>query len=317
MRKAALFDFLQRAPTVPEQMARRVSTTALALIISAQAAVSLLQQQQQLQVEAWGKDSIRVRAAPTSRGVNLHAPGALDAQPPASTAAADLQQPTDGSVPVVSGVLNCTVSSDGRLEFFRTGEESGEPLLAEASVRVFGDTAYTGVSNLTLAFSLSKGQKIWGLGQVESTALDLSGQCQPTAPDNGHIVIPLAHSSTGVSWFLNLPSFGTVCVDAHDKADRQFTWFSRGAFNMDLWVTASGKPATALPQAISSYVEATGKPTPFPAWTTGFWQSKNRYRSTSEVLGIAHEYQRLNIPLSLMIIDEGAWDLLGNEGWGM
>jgi alpha-D-xyloside xylohydrolase len=304
--------------TVPEQMARRVSTTALALIISAQAAVSLLQQQQQqLQVEAWGKDSIRVRAAPTSRGVNLHAPGALDAQPPASTAAADLQQPTDGSVPVVSGVLNCTVSSDGRLEFFRTGEESGEPLLAEASVRVFGDTAYTGVSNLTLAFSLSKGQKIWGLGQVESTALDLSGQCQPTAPDNGHIVIPLAHSSTGVSWFLNLPSFGTVCVDAHDKADRQFTWFSRGAFNMDLWVTASGKPATALPQAISSYVEATGKPTPFPAWTTGFWQSKNRYRSTSEVLGIAHEYQRLNIPLSLMIIDEGAWDLLGNEGWGM
>ena len=150
---------------------------------------------------------------------------------------------------------------------------------------------------------------------MESTALDLSGQCQPTAPDNGHIVIPLAHSSTGVSWFLNLPSFGTVCVDAHDKADRQFTWYSRGAFNMDLWVTASDTPATALPNAIASYVEATGKPTVFPSWTTGFWQSKNRYRSTSEVLGIAHEYQRLDIPLSLMIIDEGAWDLLGNEGW--
>jgi hypothetical protein len=54
----------------------------------------------------------------------------------------------------------------------------------------------------------------------------------------------------------------------------------------------------------------------FPSWTTGFWQSKNRYRSTAEVLGIAREYQRLHIPLSLMIIDEGAWDLLGNEGWG-
>ena len=297
-------------------MARPVCA-ALALIAGAQmAAAAAAQQQQQLKIEPWGKDSIRVRAAPASRGVHLHAPGALDAQPPVSTAITELLQPTDGSAPVVSGVLNCTVASDGRLEFFRTGEEGGEPVLAEASVRVFGDTTYSGVSNLTLSFSLSEGQKIWGLGQVESTALDLSGQCQPTAPDNGHIVIPLAHSSTGVSWFLNLPSYGTVCIDAHGKANRQFTWFSRGAFNMDLWVTASDEPATALPDAISSYVEATGKPTPFPAWTTGFWQSKNRYRSTSEVLGIAHEYQRLDIPLSLMIIDEGAWDLLGNEGWG-
>jgi hypothetical protein len=30
---------------------------------------------------------------------------------------------------------------------------------------------------------------------------------------------------------------------------------------MDLWVTASDTPAAALPHAIRSYVEATGKPT--------------------------------------------------------
>jgi hypothetical protein len=34
------------------------------------------------------------------------------------------------------------------------------------------------------------------------------------------------------------------------------------------------------------------------------------------VLGIAKEDQRLGIPLSMIVIDEGAWDLLGNEGWG-
>jgi alpha-D-xyloside xylohydrolase len=67
---------------------------------------------------------------------------------------------------------------------------------------------------------------------------------------------------------------------------------------------------------MTGYVGVTGKPTPFPYWTTGFWQSKNRYRSTAEVLGIAKEYQRLGIPLSMIVIDEGAWDLLGNEGWG-
>ena len=31
---------------------------------------------------------------------------------------------------------------------------------------------------------------------------------------------------------------------------------------------------------------------------------------------IAREYQRRDIPLALMVIDEGAWDLLGDEGWG-
>ena len=63
-------------------------------------------------------------------------------------------------------MLNCTVAADGRLEFFRAGAEGGAPLLSEASARVFGETSYAGVSNLSLAFSLAPGQRIWGLGQV-------------------------------------------------------------------------------------------------------------------------------------------------------
>jgi hypothetical protein len=34
-------------------------------------------ERQQLRIEPWGQNSIRVRAAPAGRGVNLEAPGAL------------------------------------------------------------------------------------------------------------------------------------------------------------------------------------------------------------------------------------------------
>ena len=263
-----------------------------------------------LRIEPWGKNGIRVRQAPEGRAIYDAAPGALGSSPPIQSPGTPAAGGAGTSV--TNGELDCSVDAEGRLHFSR----GGELLLSEAEVRMFGNTPYSGVSNLSISFALSPGERIWGLGQVESNLVDASGNCYDTAPQNGHIVIPLAHSSKGVSFLLNLPSYGTVCVDAHGKADRRFTWHSRGAFNFDLWVTAAAVGVPALPANMQAYVEATGRPTPFPYWATGFWQSKNRYRSTGEVLGIAKQYRALGIPLSMIVIDEGAWDLLGNEGWG-
>jgi alpha-D-xyloside xylohydrolase len=298
----------------------------------------LLQQQQRLRIEPWGANSIRVRAVPASRSIDPDAPGALSAVPPpappppasstrmasASTQGGGGEEEEEEAGPVSSGVLKCTVAADGRLQFFRLDAPAAIPqqnslLLSENAARTFGHTPYAAVSNLSASFALHPGEKVWGLGQVESDTLDLSGRCLSTTPENGHVLIPLVHLSRGVSMLFNMPSFGQVCVDAHHTKDRRLTWYSRGVLNFDLWVTTGvvgpGAPPQ-LAQALRSYVEVTGKPTPFPYWTTGFWQSKNRYTSTAQIMSIAKEYQRRDIPLSLMIIDEGAWDLLGNEGWG-
>ena len=261
---------------------------------------------QSVRIEPWGQDAVRVRSNPTG-AINLDAPGALgDSAPPM------------GGMGTPSA-LRCAVADDGRLQCFR----GAELLLQEARVRSFTPTKYGGgVWALNASFVLAPGEKVWGLGQTVHNALDNSGRCLQTAPQNGHIVVPLVHSSRGYSLFFNLPSYGEVCIDGHrnatDPRPRLLRWYSRGAFNFDLWVTASAvdSPTPALQAALRRYVEATGKPTPMPAWVSGFWQSKNRYRSCSEVLGIAREYKRLGIPLSVMVIDEGSWDLLGNEEWG-
>ena len=271
------------------------------LALAATTASAPSSSEQTLRIEQWGDNSIRVRASPAGRTIAEDAAGALTSSPLGASGSAESDPSTTGAV---SGALNCTLGDDNILRFFR----GDELLLSESSPRKFGDTKYPGISNLTIAFTLASDEKIWGLGQVITDSLDASGQgCYQTAPNNGHIVIPLAHSSRGVSFFLNLPSFGTVCVDDVGATNRQFRWFSRGAANFDLWVTAAPPTTPALPAALEAYVAATGKPTPFPYWTTGFWQSKNRYRSTWEVLEIAQRYKDLEIPLAMMVIDEGAW----------
>lgn len=48
----------------------------------------------------------------------------------------------------------------------------------------------------------------------------------------------------------------------------------------------------------------------FPLWTYGYWQSKERYKTSKETLGIVEEYRRRGIPLDGIIQD---WQYWGNN----
>lgn len=61
------------------------------------------------------------------------------------------------------------------------------------------------------------------------------------------------------------------------------------------------------------YVKATGTPPSAPAFISGLWQCKLRYRTQQEVLEVAREYRRRNLPLSVMVIDFFHWP---NQGTG-
>ena len=51
------------------------------------------------------------------------------------------------------------------------------------------------------------------------------------------------------------------------------------------------------------YADATGYAPEFPEWATGFWQSKLRYRNQDELMSVAREYKRRDLPLSVIVID--------------
>eukprot|EP00656_Telonema_subtile_P020294 TRINITY_DN21431_c0_g1_i2.p1 TRINITY_DN21431_c0_g1~~TRINITY_DN21431_c0_g1_i2.p1 ORF type:complete len:484 (+),score=73.94 TRINITY_DN21431_c0_g1_i2:115-1566(+) len=79
-----------------------------------------------------------------------------------------------------------------------------------------------------------------------------------------------------------------------------------------MWIatTADSPPHAVSPwqQLQRSYVDATGHSPVWPDWTSGFWQCKLRYSNQSQVMAVANEYVRRNIPLSLMIIDFFSWN---------
>ncbi|MDP4189686.1 MAG: glycoside hydrolase family 31 protein, partial [Bacteroidota bacterium] len=62
--------------------------------------------------------------------------------------------------------------------------------------------------------------------------------------------------------------------------------------------------------AISCMRDLTGQVPMFPLWTYGFWQSKERYKSQDELVGVVNKYRELGVPLDGIIQD---WQYWGNN----
>ncbi|WP_114792672.1 glycoside hydrolase family 31 protein [Niabella yanshanensis] len=54
----------------------------------------------------------------------------------------------------------------------------------------------------------------------------------------------------------------------------------------------------------------TGQVPMFPLWTYGFWQSKERYKTQNEIVGVVKKYRELGVPLDGIIQD---WQYWGNN----
>ena len=68
-----------------------------------------------------------------------------------------------------------------------------------------------------------------------------------------------------------------------------------------------------MDKIVASYRELTGDVPLFGRWAYGFWQSKNRYKSQSELLNIAGEYRAKHIPIDNIVQDWFWWTLKGQH----
>ena len=58
---------------------------------------------------------------------------------------------------------------------------------------------------------------------------------------------------------------------------------------------------------VAGYRELTGAAPLFGKWAYGFWQCKNHYKSQEELLGVAHKYRELHIPVDNIVQDWFWW----------
>ncbi len=68
-----------------------------------------------------------------------------------------------------------------------------------------------------------------------------------------------------------------------------------------------------LDGVIAAYRFLTGKATIAPRWALGLWQSRERYKTQSEILSTVKEFRRRRIPLDNIVLD---WNYWKEDAWG-
>jgi alpha-D-xyloside xylohydrolase len=155
---------------------------------------------------------------------------------------------------------------------------------------------------LTVRFESDPEAQIFGLGQYQQPYLNLKGCELELAHRNSQASVPFAVSSLGYGFLWNNPSIGRV-----SRAKNVTTWTASSTKIMDYWITAGDRPADIL----ENYARATGTVPMMPDWAMGFWQCKLRYQTQEELLGIAREYKKRGVPLSVIVIDFFHWPCQG------
>ena len=157
--------------------------------------------------------------------------------------------------------------------------------------------------HLTMRFeSVDKNEKIYGMGQYQQPWLDLKGLDLELAHRNSQASVPFAVSSLGYGLLWNNPGVGRAVFG---KNIMSFEAYSTKA--LDYWIVAGDTPA----QIEEAYAKAAGTVPMMPEYGLGFWQCKLRYQTQEELLQVAREYKRRNLPIDLIVIDFFHWPKQG------
>lgn len=176
---------------------------------------------------------------------------------------------------------------------------SGEQLLKEnaASFTPFND-AGSSTFNVFQSYTLDKDEAIYGLGQQQAGKMIQRNLVLNMIQGNTDDYIPFFQSAKGygVFWdnysptrFTDNPESTSFKSEVGDCVDYYFMY----------GVNADG--------VIACMRDLTGQAPMFPLWTYGFFQSKERYKTQDELLGVVKKYRELGVPLDGIIQDWQYW----------
>lgn len=261
-------------------------------------------------IKPWGKNSLRVTASKLAK------------MPDENWA---LLEPQNNTEPVINiyedgatiqnGKIRAEINLIGKITFFNHKNE----LILEEYVRnrrdMFGNTCSSleiearefkpiigGDYKLAMRFVSNPDEKIYGMGQYQQSFLNLKGADLELAHRNSQASVPFMLSSLGYGFLWNNPAVGRVNFGKNIT-----TWEAFSSKKLDYWITADDTPA----QIEENYANVTGKVPMMPDYAMGYWQCKLRYQTQEELLEIAREYKRRNLPISVIVVDFFHWPTQG------
>ena len=277
-----------------------------------------------LRIEAWGADSLRVRA--TMDYAFTGKEWALTEKVNGGAAQITVEEVDywvgDGTMDkkekatITNGQMKAVVNFAGVITFYK-----GDKLILQEYFRNYDGTIsresrclklvnreWKGIIggseySLCLKFESNRDEKIFGMGQYQQACMDVKGCVLELAQRNSQISVPFAVSSLGYGFLWNNPAVGRVTFGKN-----YYEWIARSTREMDYWITAADTPK----QILENYTAVTGRAEMFPEDLMGLWQCKLRYRTQEEVLSVARQYQKEGIKIDQIVIDFFHWTLQGD-----
>lgn len=212
---------------------------------------------------------------------------------------------------IKNGKIMAEILADGTVRYLRT--DNGKILLEELWIdkrvnnadllkaRDYKATS-SDLSRVYLYFKAYEGELFYGMGQYANGHFDLKGCVLELAQKNTQINIPFLISTRNYGFIWNNPAIGRA-----ELAKNHTMWYAEATRQINYLILFGETPE----QILKKYTNLTGKAPMLPEWAAGFWQCKLRYRTQKELLNVAREYRRRNLPLSVIVIDFFHWPMQG------
>ena len=258
--------------------------------------------QEQIRIEPWGKDALRVRASigDWREGENW---GLLPCEDRKTVISVD-----GDTASIQNGSITAHIEEDGRISFT---DGKGRLLLREfREVKPFPEIRgrqwqprLGGHFELTARFEAYEDEMLFGMGEYQQDLINLKGATLELAQRCAQASIPFAVSSRGYGFLWNNPGVGTA-----NFGTNMTRWYLRETEALDYWICSGDTPKEIL----RKYMDATGKPPMMPDYAFDLIQSKLRYYNQDQILQVAREYKRRGLKLGTIVIDFIYWTTDGS-----
>jgi alpha-D-xyloside xylohydrolase len=259
-----------------------------------------------LTITVCGDSAIHVVATPSGAVANdSPRPWMLDPQQSCPGAKFQFAK-SEGAVTLTTSALKVSFSlTHGNITY---GDLAGASLLREGGsiprtyepAEVNDEQTY----HVTDRFSPDATEGLYGLGQHQNGMFNYRGATVELGQNNTDVAIPFLVSSKGYAILWNTASLSYE----DNRFPLEFSFSSMAGKSVDYYFIYGPE----LDGIIHQYRSMTGHTPMLPKWSYGFFQSKDRYVSLDEILGIAQRYRAEHIPLDAIVQDWFWWKTEGD-----
>ncbi|WP_308756215.1 TIM-barrel domain-containing protein [uncultured Bacteroides sp.] len=252
--------------------------------------------QTDVEIQWFGPRTLRVLKTPQGKSVDKKSLSVI-ARP--GNPGIKITTPGNGCIVMKSQSLTVTLNTQTGIISY-TGANGGTLLSEQENSKAFTPVSDAGRATYAVyqGFTTDKEEGLYGLGQLQNGQMMQRDMTKHLVQGNVEDVSPFFQSTKGYGLFWDNYS-GTTYTDN----EQETSFRSEVGDCIDYYFMYGG----SADGVIAEVRALTGDVPMMPLWSYGFMQSKERYKSQEETVGVVKKYRELGIPLDCIIQDWQYW----------